>query len=101
MLCCALSRYAVLCRCQACAVLCPAVDSCCTVDLSYQGDIANADIAAEAVKELAQLPLEAVTTGSGKRLWMSEYGSGNYAVTDIRAGLDLSTQVHLGGCKRV
>lgn len=52
-------------------------------------------VAAEEVKALAQIPLEAVATAAGKRLWMSEYASGNYAVSDIRAGLDLSNQVHL------
>ena len=57
--------------------------------------------AAEAVKELAQFPLGAVAAKAGKRLWMSEYASGNYAVTDIRTGLDLSTQVHCSNCKHV
>ncbi|KAL3131225.1 hypothetical protein ABBQ38_000523 [Trebouxia sp. C0009 RCD-2024] len=52
----------------------------------------------EEVKALAQIPLEAVATAAGKRLWMSEYASGNYAVSDIRAGLDLSNQV-LGDLK--
>lgn len=51
-------------------------------------------VAAEEVKELAQIPLEAVATAAGKRLWMSEFASGNYPVSDIRTGLDLSTQVH-------
>lgn len=36
---------------------------------------------------------QSFTTGAGKRVWMSEYASGNYDVTDIRTGLDLSTQV--------
>ena len=48
---------------------------------------------AEAIEQLAQFPLEAVATGAGKRIWMSEYASGNYAVSDIRTGLDLSVQV--------
>lgn len=30
---------------------------------------------------------------AGKRLWMSEYASGAYAVTDIKTGLALSAQV--------
>ena len=32
---------------------------------------------------------------------MSEYASGNYAVTDIRTGLDLSTQVQCTNRKHV
>ena len=48
---------------------------------------------AEAIEQLAQFPLEALVTGAGKRIWMSEYASGNYAVSDIRTGLDLSVQV--------
>ena len=48
---------------------------------------------AEAVEQLVQFPLQALAAAAGKRLWMSEFASGNFVVTDIRTGLDLSTQV--------
>ena len=107
VLCCAVLCCAVLC----CAVPCRAVP--CWAGLGWDGlgcAVRKAlwmsllkciNAAAEAVKELAQFPLEAVATGAGKRLWMSEYASGNYAVIDIRTGLDLSTQVHCSDCKHV
>lgn len=45
------------------------------------------------MEQLAQFPLQTFAAAAGKRLWMSEYASGNYDVADIRTGLDLSTQV--------
>ena len=48
---------------------------------------------AEAVEQLTSGIWQSFTAGAGKRVWMSEYASGNYDVTDIRTGLDLSTQV--------
>ena len=51
---------------------------------------------AEAVEQLTSGIWQSFTAGAGKRVWMSEYASGNYDVTDIRTGLDLSTQVRAG-----
>lgn len=39
-----------------------------------------------------QAGLAALAGKAGKRLWMSEYGSGPYEVSDIRTGLALSLQ---------
>ena len=37
------------------------------------------------IEQLAQFAPEAVATGADKRIRMSEYASGNYAVSDIHA----------------
>lgn len=42
---------------------------------------------------VGQVGLGALASNAGKRLWMSEYSSGDYDVTDIRSGLQLSMQV--------
>ena len=41
---------------------------------------------------LGQQGMRTLTGKAGKRFWMSEYGSGEYPVTDIKTGLTLSTQ---------
>lgn len=41
---------------------------------------------------LGQQGMKTLTSKAGKRFWMSEYGSGEYPVTDIKTGLTLSTQ---------
>ena len=42
---------------------------------------------------LGQLGMRTLTETAGKRFWMSEYGTGDFPVDDIRTGLQLSTQV--------
>ena len=37
--------------------------------------------------------MRTLTENAGKRFWMSEYGTGDFPVDDIRTGLQLSTQV--------
>ena len=42
---------------------------------------------------LGQAGMGNLARGAGKRFWVSEYASGDFDVTDIKAGLQLSTQV--------
>ena len=41
---------------------------------------------------VGQQGMKSLTGKAGKRFWMSEYGSGEYPVTDIKTGLTLSVQ---------
>ena len=64
------------------------------------------------IAALGQAGMGNLARGAGKRFWMSEYASGDFDVTDIKAGLQLSTQVscldllhhalmHFGTCSSV
>ena len=49
---------------------------------------------AETLEAAVAVPLQSAAQVAGKRLWMTEFGSGGYDVSDIQTGLALSTQVN-------